>query len=94
MDERNTHKTDCNLIMENRSKLSISAVSDVDSFDESTVVLSTELGVLMVKGADLHINKLNVDTGELIIEGEIDSCVFNDGYSSKGGGGFLARMFK
>lgn len=94
MEERNANKADCNIMMENREKLSVSGVVDVDSFDEETVILATELGALMIKGADLHINKLNVDTGELIIEGEIDSCVFNDSYSSKSKGSFLSRMFK
>ena len=51
-----------NLILENREKLSISAVLDVLSFDDQIVILETELGMLTIKGEDLRINKLSIDT--------------------------------
>ena len=89
-EERKTSKdTLQNVIMENRSKVNISGVNDVDSFDEGTIVL----GVLTIKGGDLHINKLNVDTGELMIEGEIDSLTYSEQTGGKGGGLF-AKLFK
>ena len=97
MDERvvKTSKSAvCNVIMENRSKVSASGVIDVASFDDETVILETELGTLIIKGQDFHINKLNVDIGELIIEGEVDSCVYGEGYSKQKGGGLFSRMFK
>ena len=93
-EERKTSKdTLQNVIMENRSKVNISGVNDVDSFDEGTIVLFTVLGVLTIKGGDLHINKLNVDTGELMIEGEIDSLTYSEQTGGKGGGLF-AELFK
>ena len=82
-----------NVIMENRGKASISGVNDVDSFDEGAIILFTQLGVLTIKGADLHINKLNIETGELSIEGEIDSLAYSD-HSSGKGGGFFSKLFK
>ena len=51
-----------NLILENREKLSISGVLDVLSFDDQIVILETELGMLTIKGEDLRINKLSIDT--------------------------------
>ena len=83
-----------NLILENRNKLSISGVSDVDSFDEQEIVIYTALGTLTVKGFDLHINKLNVESGELVIEGELDSIAYSDQGRQEKGGGFFAKMFK
>ncbi len=96
MEERKIQKEQprCNIIMENRSKLSVSGVEDIDTFDESNFIAITNMGALVVRGADLHINKLNVDTGELVVDGEIDSCVFNNSYSGKGGSGFFAKLFK
>lgn len=95
MEEKRTAKEErCNLIMENRSKLSVTGVLDVDSFDEQTIVLMTELGALIVKGADFHINKLNVDSGELVIEGNIDICQFNDSYGGKSKGSLFSKIFK
>jgi sporulation protein YabP len=57
-----------NLILEDRRLLTVSGVSDVDSFDEQTVVIFTDKGELTVRGRDLHINKLSVEIGELLME--------------------------
>lgn len=84
-----------NLILENREKLNISGVIDVESFNDECVIVDTELGMLVIKGIDLHINKLNIDNSELGIEGEIVSCEYSDRDGSRNkGGGFFARMFK
>jgi len=85
-----------NIIMENRNKVSISGVEDVDSFDEQTVILFTSAGLLTVKGSDFHINKLNVESGEVVIEGDVESLVYSDsmGGRDSAGGGFFAKMFK
>ena len=60
-----------NLVLENREKLSISGVLDVLSFDDQVVIVETELGLLTIKGENLRINKLSIDTSEVIVEGEI-----------------------
>ena len=57
-----------NLILENRNKLSVSGVKDVLSFDDQVVIMETELGLLTVKGENLIINKLSIDTSEIIVE--------------------------
>lgn len=75
----NNTNTIQNIILENREKLSISGVLDVLSFDDQIVILETELGLLTVKGDNLRINKLSLDTAEVIIDGEI----YNLGYSEK-----------
>lgn len=68
-----------NLILENREKLTITGVVDVLSFDDQIVIVDTQLGLLTVKGEDLRINKLSIDSSEVVIEGE----VFNLGYSEE-----------
>ena len=84
-----------NIIMENRSKASISGVEDVDSFDEQSVVLYTSAGLLTVQGRDFHINKLNVESGEVVIEGDIESLTYSEAMGRAGsGGGFFAKLFK
>lgn len=84
-----------NLILEDKSKLSISGVVDVDTFDEAKIILFTEEDTIEVEGADLHIQKLDVANGELIIEGEVTSIVYTgrDGYRAKGQG-LIKRIFK
>ena len=54
-----------NIIIENRSRMSVSGVSDVENFDENSVVLYTNRGLLTVKGTGLHIERLSLETGEL-----------------------------
>ena len=63
-----------NLILENREKLSISGVSDVLSFDDQIIIIETDLGLLTIKGENIRINKLSIDTSEVIIEGKDATC--------------------
>ena len=84
-----------NLMLENREKLSVSGVIDVESFNDESIIVDTELGVLSIKGEDLHINKLSIDSSELSIEGDITSLEYSDREGSKSKGlGFLSKMFK
>ena len=62
-----------NIILENRKKLLLSGVTDTESFDDFSVVLFTSCGKLTIKGEDLHITKLSVDSGDVSIEGNITS---------------------
>ena len=84
-----------NLIMENREKLSISGVIDVSSFNNENIIMETELGTLIVKGDDLRISKLNLENSEMVLEGDIVSCIYNDDNDGRNKGlSFLSRMFK
>ena len=84
-----------NVILENRQKLSISGVVDVESFNDECVIADTELGILVIKGMDLHINKLDIDSSELGIEGDIISLEYSDREGARGkGGSFFARLFR
>ncbi len=81
-----------NLIMEERKSAIINGVIDVDSFDEEVIVAYTDLGELTIKGNNLHISKLSLETGELSLDGEIVSLVYTDNKSSNGG--FLSKLFR
>ena len=72
-----------NIVLENREKLSISGVLDVLSFDDQIVILETELGLLTIKGENLRINKLSLDTTEVVINGEIYNLGYDNKYSKK-----------
>ena len=67
-----------NLVLENRHKLSVSGVMDILSFDDQIVIIDTNMGMLTVKGIDLRINKLSIDTNDIIVEGTINSLVYSD----------------
>ena len=80
------------IIIEDRKNVSISGVTDVESFDEETVILMTDLGELVIKGFGLHISKIDVVSGDLALEGEIYSIDYCD--TQAVGGGLLSRLFR
>ena len=96
IEDRSTIKTGViqNLILENRKKLSISGVLDVLSFDDQVVMIETELGLLTIKGENLKINKLSLDTSEVIVEGEISYIAYSEKEQERGKGTFLGKIFK
>jgi len=83
-----------NIILENREKLNITGVLDVLSFDDQVVILETELGLLTVKGENIRINKLSLDSSEVTIEGEISQLGYTEKDNIEKGGGFLNKIFK
>ena len=79
----------------NREKGTVTGVLDVISFDENTIVLDTDLGLLTIKGKDLHVSRLSLEKGEMDLEGHADSLVYssNEGYR-KSNQSLLSRLFK
>ena len=96
IDERKTMSTGViqNLILENRGKLSISGVLDVLSFDDQVVMVETELGLLTVKGENIRINKLSIDTSEVIVEGDISYLAYSDKENKQNKTNFMSKIFK
>lgn len=97
IDERKqmTTNTIQNIILENREKLSISGVLDVLSFDDQIVIVETDLGLLTIKGENLRINKLSLDTTEVIVEGTISNLSYSDkNLDKKSAGSFIGKIFK
>ncbi len=79
----------------NREKGTMTGILDVISFDENTIVLDTDMGLLTIKGKDLHVSRLSLEKGEIDIEGRADSLVYssNEGYR-KSSQSLLSRLFK
>ncbi|MDE5860927.1 MAG: YabP/YqfC family sporulation protein, partial [Ruminococcus sp.] len=65
--QENNIKHNQNLILENRKNLTISGITDVDSFDEKAICLYTQLGELTIQGRELHIDSMSVETGNMTI---------------------------
>ena len=97
IDERKqmTSNTIQNVTLENREKLTISGVLDVLSFDDQIVIVETELGLLTVKGENLRINKLSLDTTEVIVEGTIFNLSYSEkNLDKKSGSNIFGKIFK
>ena len=91
----NTNNIIQNLVLENRKKLNVSGVNDVLSFDDQVVMVDTELGLLTVKGENIRINKLSLDTAEVIIDGDISSLSYSQNKQEKTSStSLLGKIFK
>ena len=72
MDDKNINVTKSHkVLLANRKSGAFSGVVDVLSFDVAEILLETELGMLLIKGHDLHVNRLTLEKGEIDIEGRI-----------------------
>ena len=78
--------------LKNREKAVISGAAEVDSFDEHRVVLITDLGVLLIKGSGLHIQSLNVESGDVSVNGHIDAVEYIESQAQSGS--FWGKLFK
>ena len=80
--------------LENRSAASLTGVREVVSFDENQVVVDTDMGLLTIKGKELHVSRLTVEKGELEGDGQVDSLAYssNEAYR-KAGQSILTRLF-
>ncbi|MBP3653843.1 MAG: sporulation protein YabP [Oscillospiraceae bacterium] len=78
------------VIMEDRSKLSVTGVEDVISFDEAEIITRTAQGNLIIRGTGLHIGKLTLDSGEVSIDGLVRELCYEETAPATG---FWARLF-
>lgn len=80
-----------NIIIEDRARLSITGVEDVESFDEGQIVMQTTEGNLIVRGDRLHIDKLSLDVGELLVSGLVTDLNYEE---TAARGSLWTRLFK
>jgi len=81
------------IVIDEKQRVVINGVEDVDSFDENNVVLLTNLGMLSLTGADLHMSRLSLEDGQMIIEGDIIGLAYSD-MDTRHQGGWLGRLFR
>jgi len=78
------------IALDGRRNLSVSGVRDVESFDETMVVLETVRGTLIVRGEGLHLQMLSLDGGQVAVDGKVDSLTYEDTVRN---GGLFSRLF-
>lgn len=81
------------ILMQNCSKLSVSGVTDVDSFDEKQIKLFTDCGELNIYGEDLHVNEMSVESGNVSVEGTISALIYGD-KNAKKRPGLISRLLR
>ncbi len=83
------------IVLQNRQAGSLTGIRDVVSFDENQVVLDTDMGLLTIKGKELHVNRLTLEKGEVDLDGTVDSLVYSSNESyRKSGESLFNRLFK
>lgn len=93
VEERRTKKHSISLV--DRENLYITGVLDVISFDEELVIAETEKGVILVRGDDLHVSRLNLENNELNIQGYIHGITYEDEINyGKNKQSLLLKIFK
>ena len=94
MEERAAQKNHT-LVVNNRKTSLVTGVIDVLSFDLNEILLETEQGMLMVKGTDLHVNRLSLEKGEVDMSGNIDSIAYSDAHmGAKQGENLFSKLFR
>lgn len=78
------------LTLNERSNLTMTGVTEVVSFDDSTVILHTSLGTLVVQGHGLQLKQLSLDGGQVAVDGNIASLLYEE---QRQQGGWLHRLF-
>ncbi|MEL7602635.1 MAG: sporulation protein YabP [Bacillota bacterium] len=78
--------------IDNRCRTNITGVSDVESFNEQEIILQTEAGGLRIEGEGLHLSKLNLDDGQVAIEGEVYAMEYEPTVPEHRG--LFSRMFR
>ncbi len=79
------------LTLDNRSRLTMTGVRDVESFDEELVVLHTSKGTLLIRGENLQLQLLSLEGGQVHVDGRVTSLTYED--DAPKGAGLLARLF-
>lgn len=83
------------VMMSNRRTCTINGVNDVLSFDVHEILLETDQGMLMIKGDELHVNRLTLDKGEVDVDGKIDSLTYSEGTGAGSKSeSLLSKLFK
>ena len=81
------------LTLDERSRATISGVEEVDSFNEQMIVLNTSAGAMTLLGDGLHVSRLNLEEGQLLIEGRIIALEYDERMPRAKGSAFT-RLFK
>ncbi|MCL2351897.1 MAG: sporulation protein YabP [Firmicutes bacterium] len=83
------------LTIDRRERVVVTGMLDVISFDEETVIAETEMGILVLRGNNLRVSRLNLDNGELDLDGEIMSAAYEDAPGGgKAKGSFFGKLFR
>jgi len=68
----------CTLSLWERKELKMDGVSEVLTFLDNRAEIQTTMGRMQITGMNLHLERLDLDAGEVTITGRIDSVYYPD----------------
>jgi len=93
MEEKNAanHK----VFIQDREFLEITGVTNVEKFTDGEILLETVKGILNIKGEKMHMKQLNLEAGNISIEGYIKMLSYTEDVKEKEKGkGLLQKLLK
>lgn len=82
-----------NILIEDRNKVTITGVEQVESFNDNTIILRTVKGGMVIKGEELNVGKLNLDDGNIKVDGIINGINYVEkDYTQKGN--IIGKIFR
>jgi len=94
MEEKKRPSSRHSLNIDKRESVAVTGVIDVISFDEESVICESEMGVIVIRGVNLHVNRINLESGELAVSGEIDGVTYENPSGGARTKSLLGRLFK
>ena len=83
----------CNV--HDRNRIQLKGLNEVSSVDYKEILLNTKLGILLIKGDNLHIEQLNLDKGNVSVDGKIDAIIYsNKNVSDNSAKSLISRLFR
>ena len=72
------NETQHTLTLCDRSSLTVTGINDVDAFNEQEIIASCDFGELNIKGENLHIEELSIESKLLTVSGKISALIYNE----------------
>ncbi|NLY86551.1 MAG: sporulation protein YabP [Tissierellia bacterium] len=91
MTENRVRYRNQNIMVEDRENMTVTGVEQVESFNENTIILNTIKGGMIIKGENLNISKLNLDDGNVKIQGKINGINYSNKETPKN---IMGKLFK
>ncbi|MCA1024406.1 sporulation protein YabP [Halobacillus litoralis] len=91
---RTQQQVDHNVKVWNRRNIEISGVKEVDSFDSEEFLLQTNMGYLVIRGQNLQMKNLDLDSGVVSIKGKMYEMTYLDEHQGEKAKGLFSKLFK
>ena len=88
----NALKKPHSLVIEERKLLKATGIADVEGFDETKILAMLDNMAFTIGGKGLRVISFSAESGDLRVEGEIDSVNYSAALSRRAG--LFARIFR